>query len=223
MWRSAGQPLTKGYIMRKIQIICLATIATLAFSAVAASSAFALNIFLLNGEKITKSTNVKVTGELLFEDMKVGAAVECSLTWDGKVSENSKNGPIETLLTLAGESLENTVKCTNQKLCEGEATVKALSLPWLLVADFSDPESKPEKEPTLKISCTILGVKTEDTCSGGIGGKGFNEAGGLLVEMSESEPLTTLNCSVGGAKEGLVVGNVLIAAETGTLSGSAET
>jgi hypothetical protein len=207
--------------MRKIQIICLAVIAAFAFSAVATSSAFALNIFLLNGEEIKKDTEVEVTGELLLEDMKVGAAMECSLTWDGEISENSKNGPIETLLTLAGESLEDSVKCTDQKDCE-EALVKALELPWLLVADFSDPENKPTKTPTLRLFCKILGIKTEDTCSGSIGGKGFNEPGGLLVEMSETEPLTTLNCTVGGEKEGLVVGDVVISATAGgTLSGSA--
>ncbi len=207
--------------MRKHYILCLASVAALVLSAVATSSASALNIFLLNGLEITKETPVKVEGELLFEDTKIGAAMVCSMNWDGAVSANSKNGPISELLTLAGEGLENSVKCTDQHLCEGEALVKALELPWLLVADFSDPENNPTKNPTLKLSCTVLGVKAEDTCAGSIGGKGFNEPGGLLVEMSESEPLTTLNCSIGGTGAGLVVGNVLISANSGeVLSGS---
>ena len=210
--------------MRKIQIIILALLAAFTFSAVATSSASALNIFLLNGAEIKKETPVKVSGELLVEDTKAGIAVKCSLVWDGAISENSKNGPINELLNLAGEGKENTVSCAGENDCEAshEASIKALELPWLLVADFSDPESKATKEPTLKILCSVLGIKIEDTCAGGIGGKGFNEAAGLLIEMTEAEPLTLLTCTVGGEKVGLVVGNVLITPNAGgTLSGSA--
>jgi hypothetical protein len=210
--------------MRKIQITIAAFVVALTVSAIASGSALALNKFLLNGNAITEEIDVTLTGEFLLEDMGAFGTpdVLCSLFWDGTIKPPGKTGFVSEVLMLNGENLENMVDCEGQKLCMGaENLLSVLELPWLLVADFSDPEAgEATKEPTLKLTCKTSLGNMSDTCSGAIGGPATNEEdGNILFELSENELVSpTLNCTIGGAKSGLMVGTVVLSSPAGMMA-----
>lgn len=210
--------------MKKIRIFNLALIAVVLVGAFTATSAFALNKFLLNNAEIVREIPVTLTAEFLLEDMgAVGTPdVLCSLIWVGSIKAGGKTGLVTEVLMLNGENLENMVDCEGQKTCMGaENLLSVLELPWLLVADFSDPEAgEATKEPTLKITCKTLFGNITDTCAGGIGGPAENLANGtVLFELSENELVSpTLNCTTGGAKSGLLAGNVILETPEGDLT-----
>jgi len=210
--------------MKKIRVfsVVLATVAIV--SAIAATSALALNKFLLDGAEITREIPVTLTGEFLLEDMGAFGTPDilCSLIWVGTIKVGGKTGSVTEALMLNNENLENMVDCEGQKTCQGaENLLTVLELPWLLVADFSDPEAgEATKEPTLKILCKTAIGNISDTCAGGIGGPAENLANGtVLFELSENELVSpTLNCTTGGLKSGLIVGNVILASIEGQMS-----
>src|ERR1700722_1432914 len=55
--------------MKRLYLPAIVASAAALLLVVSASSAYAVQVFLLNGGKIEKSINVTVTGELLLEDM----------------------------------------------------------------------------------------------------------------------------------------------------------
>jgi hypothetical protein len=213
--------------MKKIQVLTLSLIVVSAFSAVTTSAASAVNRFLLNGGEITATTPVSVTGELLMEDMNATGKPDilCSLTFDGTISAGGKTGSITSMLTLAGELLEATggsdlIECEAHSTCTNPVDIVANDLPWVLVADFSDPEKREGNEPSLTVDCnTIIGL-LEDTCTGPMGAILTNQTGGILAEFLETNETITppLSCTVGGAKQDLIVGDMEITSSSGTLS-----
>lgn len=211
--------------MRKTQIIILALVAAFAFSAVATSSASAVNIFLLNGAEITETIKVSITGEFLLEDMEATGTPDilCSVIWVGTISPKGKTGSVTEMLTLSGSNIENMVSCEDMKgTCEGGAEgvlVTSRELPWLLVADFSDPEAgEATKNPTLEVECKVLGIKIKDSCAGAIGGPPVNEVTGVLFELLENGAVPPLTCTLSGKASGLIVGNLFLTSPSGTVS-----
>ena len=210
--------------MKRLYLPAIVASAAALLLVVSASSAYAVQVFLLNGGKIEKSINVTVTGELLLEDMNAPGTPDilCSTILDGTL-ESGKKGIVSEMLTLGGVG-GNLVECTDDKsTCSTPVDVTASNLPWILVSDFSDPEKKEGNEPRLTVDCnSILGL-VEDTCTGPIGGKAENVEGGVLVVISEAFLVPAMTCTVGGAAEGLVEGSLLTSAGSGgTLTVSTE-
>lgn len=214
--------------MRKIQIVGLALVAMFAFSAASATSASAVSKLLWNNGEITALLLVLVepTAELLLlEDMNaIGKPdILCSGDLDGMIESGGVLGFIEELLTLAGVNEANTVSCVSDNgTCEGAVLVTAINLPWhlevVLIAGryllhFLNGVEEPGKEPGYITDCLTLGglLLVEDKCEGLTYALLANEAGGLLAEFSENEEITTAaNCTVGGAKQGLLFGDGFI-------------
>jgi hypothetical protein len=208
--------------MRKIYLLGTALVAVFAFSAVAASGAFALeSVFLVNGVKVAKETSVDselVAGtELLLEDMKVPilGAVDISCTSvDNEGAVGDENNAKFDLIT-------NVEFLTCASLTSGATLVSvvAANLPWLtelllVEGKFLDDILPISGVPGYRIVVkTILGNETDEcgssTSSVDLDNTAENDIVALFLETE------TANCTVGGEKAGLITGEVLIL----TLSG----
>ena len=91
--------------MRKFNVIGLALFAAFAFSAFAASSAFAeVHLWLISGADVLTLTLVQIEGELLLSDTKTAFGevdVLCSGILDGTVGPEGED-EITEVLTLGG-------------------------------------------------------------------------------------------------------------------------
>jgi len=228
-------------VMRKIQILGLALFAVFALAAVSASSAFAEAELLLNGAKMTAAQEIPTedTGELLLEDMGATGKpdVLCSGTFDGH-TEGPLLGLVTAVLNLAKEGSGTLVECVDDNnVCSSPVDVTALNLPWhfeillmvggtfwyyLFMLLFETG-----KVPAYEVDCNSLLGLVADTCEtpnqeDGSSGPMENATGGLLTEFSESENANegTVpgNCSVGGAKMGLLAGDGFLTSTSGTLT-----
>src|ERR1700722_21030827 len=227
--------------MRNIKIVGLALVAVFVFSAFAATSSFAAGKILLNGEAVLAMTAFTITEELELEDMKaVGPpTILCSGTFVGTIEDMGATGSITEVLTLAGEALEDgtgkkeyLVECEDMKgICSNPVDLIAINMPWstevekmtagaeeylLVILDVTG------KEPGYTVDCNnILGL-VSDTCTAEAAGQQAvmkNETGGLLAEFSGNETTTPPGtCSVGGAKQGLVIGHGFMVSTSGTLT-----
>ena len=233
-------------IMKKIQIVWLALFAVFAFSAVAASSAFAEDTqWLWEGAKIAAELAVDTEGELLLEDS--GASVKIDILCNGLFG-----GVVGGLLGVADPLLDevNDIEDLHMNLdsqldCEAEtscaeklANVTAVNLPWkteLLLEthngvsefmdDFTSDNGVAGVKPGYTVDCIVLGVLVEDTCTGEPKALLENVTGGVLGTFDENAEINPPGeCTLSsGLKEGLVIGTGLtVHTGGGTLAVSEE-
>jgi hypothetical protein len=219
-----------------------------AAAAVFTAPAFAADEWLWNGAAIAAPLAVETTFELLLIDDNalVKADLLCGGLFVGTVGPggadavstllNSKS-EAESALDLASKSFLS-LKCElmEKGACEeangtaitvfplgltpGWASEILLPIATLFVDDIK--EGTGGMLPGFEVTCktALLGVET-DTCRGLIGEVLTNEGVGVKGVFEENEPETNPagNCSIGGEKEGLVVGETLtVVKEVGTLS-----
>lgn len=201
--------------MRKIPIVGLALAAVLAFSAFSAAAAFAESEWLVDGLPVAagEKVHVEMTGTLVLEDMGKGSptTVECTGSGLGVVEAGG--------LDVQEEAVASSCK-TLAGTCGGPLA-KALNLPWtteivLVGGEFRDlVTGGTGGEPGYEVTCFSI---FHDACLG-------KTSTGLENMPSEVPPdvlsifSATLseagNCTLGGAGEGLVVGEILIQALEG--------
>jgi len=225
--------------MRKMQIFGLVLFAVFASSAVAATSAFAVHEWLLEGVAIPigqKDLVDSETGELLLEDTKGGITggkvdILCSGLNEGWVFNMEPPGPngpgldeVTEVLNLAMTS-SNITDCVNDEGCVGAILVEAVNLPWetelLLNAagQFRDLVGPGAGGTQPGWTATCSGVP--DTCTGHTNVLIENNVAEKDVEAlfeSAGENTEFATCTRGGANTGLVEGTVLILTEVGTLA-----
>jgi hypothetical protein len=230
--------------MKKIHVLGLMLVAVFAFSAFAASSAFAVSKILFNGAEITANLGAEILGSLLLQDLNAPGTPDilCTGIFDGTIEAGGELGLVEALLMEGGELLNENgelngagndmIDCVSDNgTCSGEVLVTVLNLPWHIevvldatkeafLADFLEEVGK---IPTYDINCnTILGL-IEDSCSGLSSARLQNTAGGLLGHFN-ALPLSSADewaaesegtaCSVGGAGQGDVQSVTLSAEPT---------
>jgi len=200
--------------MKRIKMLGLMVVAVFALSAVAASTASALQ-WLDNGLPITVPILVLSTGTLLLADLaSLGGGT--SLTCEG--DNHGTVGPGALDLTISITPLN----CSFEKAggCKAGTipTVRAVNLPWhtllLTVAGVTRDMILPDGNghPGWLVLCeNILGGESHDVCTSLTGDpKITNNATDVTETFEASE---TASCTQGNATSGMVIGNVLIFAE----------
>lgn len=214
--------------MKKIHLIGLALAAVLAFGAIVANAASALE-WLVDGEPIPAGGSVESTTEglLFLTDLNaLGAVVtiHCEGKFDGLLLPEGLD-TVEQVLNAAGELISSTplaglaLSCTVTKehggCVEGSlAEVWPENLTWSSQLEF---EALPEmswdhlgeagKEPAYESVCTnILGGTTTDLCEGLVRALLVNMGtpdNDVLGSYSWADSGTT-NCTVGGTGAGMI-------------------
>jgi hypothetical protein len=193
--------------MRKLQLFGLTLAAVFASSAFFALPVFAAEEmeYLVSGEAVVTTTNVTMSGTLVLEDMGAGAVtLECEVTGKGTVSSGGKGSLIELLA--------NTCK-TTRGTCGGPK-LKVVGVPWATTIDLSQGEPRDLVTMSFVISC--FGI-AKDECAGetsaGLENMPLETPPDLLFAFDTKS--AGLSCSVGGAFQGLMAGELLISAEGG--------
>jgi hypothetical protein len=168
--------------MRKIHVLSVALVATLAFGAMNAAFASAATLqWLAGGVKITEPLASETVGELEFVDTSTIIGTEvgllCSGIFDGTVGPGTEDMLAE-LLNLSKEKIELGVRlitCTVTKGTCGTATVAFENLPWLTELELMGTEAEPlfldkiltggKGEPGFLLHCTSP-LSFEEACLG---------------------------------------------------------
>jgi hypothetical protein len=201
--------------MRKLHILTVTLFAVLAFSAVSAASALALeSIWLVNGARLAASVGItsRSVGMMKFEDMNLKISVEC------KTKDKETIGPGPAGKTV--EFLFSECKLAEAGACTSlDSNAKSVNIPWktviVLIGEkyFQRFENGGNGSPGMAFECsTILGLIT-DTCTRStfqlkLTNEGMDDDGAFTAEEG-------FNCSVGGAEEGLFSGTEILETESG--------
>jgi len=234
--------------MRKLYVIGLALVAMFAFTAVAASSASAVEyLWLVAGLSIegTEEKASETSGELELADLGSsagGAVVLCSGILDGFLLPKGRD-LITAVLMLGGELLavsatdtRDDLECafTKAGLCEGTtALVVAVDLPWFTELMLVNGRlvdliftGKATEEPGWEVTCKTFIGEVKDTCtalSEETEPTVTNVTGGVEATFAEENKA---DCSVGGEKEGDVLAaggkGGLVTSPSGTVTISEE-
>ncbi len=201
--------------MKRIRILGLMVFAVFALSAVAASTASAVQ-WLDNGNPISSPIEVLSKGTLLLEDLASpggGTAVLCEGKNRGTVGAGSRD------LTL---SITNIV-CSFERVGACKAgttpTAEAVHLPWvtrlLTVAGVTRDmiENSGAGAPGWAVECESILGKQRDECTSETEGDPSitNNSSGDVTETFD--PSERASCTKGNSTSGMVIGNVLIFAE----------
>jgi hypothetical protein len=212
--------------MLRIQMIGLAIMAALAMSAVAAGSASAEHIWLLNGKLIANPVKIHSLGLLLLTDHTAPGGevvVHCKGFDTGTVGPNGLDLIESITLELLGT--KDLILCLFDKvgLCkEGTMPVAlALNLPWHTALYLEGTEVRDmivgdgNGNPGWAVTCeNVLGGKTVDDCTAPLGSVGHltNLAGGAGVLGLFDEKSENANCKIGSETirngAGLVRGDI---------------
>jgi hypothetical protein len=204
--------------MKKIHVVGLAMFAVFAFGAIAASSAFAEDRWLIDEVGVATLTSVQTSGVLLLVDLNtpIGVSqIECSSILDGTVGPAGED-EITEVLTLAGvaygkDNANNELEgeglpCTGIQNC-GEPLVWVYGLPWLsqlelvgttFVDDFTSDNAT--KMLGYELECMTTIFKPVDLCEQTLFASTLEN-----MLAPESDVLGTVseeqkgNCSLGGA------------------------
>lgn len=204
--------------MKKIQILGFALFAVLAFSAVAAASAFAESEWLVGGAVVAAELASETTGELELTDLNTAAgaaSVLCSGILLGTIGPG-KVDLVTAVDNLAGVNEGNLVNCTPDKICTNNPVdVIAEKLPWdteivLVSGTFRDLVLG----ATWRVDCVVplLGL-IEDVCEGTSSALLKNGGGGVEGTFEALSEKAT--CSLGGAGAGDIVGSGVTTAAGG--------
>lgn len=193
-----------------------ALLAVFAFSAVLAATASAeatlLAEWLVEGRQVFNGTFTEsTTGTIKLGDSVFKAVVECTVEFVGTVGENGVDSTIAVQnasgvdRSLAAPLIVASGECKNVSGCETSRPTEVApeGLPWttLLVLDgttgkFLDIVTG----ASYAVTCTILGVKTTDTCTIEDGHFEVLAATEGAEAKGIVEPLG--NCSIGGRERG---------------------
>lgn len=213
--------------MKKLHILGVMLFAVIAFGAISASSAFALESGIL-------ASGAVPTAEFLFlaetgtktetlYDLKLDAGVTCKVDAVFHVLTTTAFSLLEILEVTFSECAPsakalNTKKEEVANACETVDAAGALNLPWtgnvekMTNGEFLGLISKAAtKEPGYLVECkTALGL-VDDTCETNKGTNILtNVAGGLEAAFAATPETSELaKCSLGGAEAGQVNGAVL--------------
>jgi hypothetical protein len=184
--------------MRKVQVLGIALVAMLAFSAVLATAAFA-GEWLVEGKAITSAEgalNSETEGELkLISYAEKGSAsvlaeITCSGIFDGTVGPGSTD-TVTTLLNLSKEEINKTALTELALLCNvtldagaltdckvgtENALLWAINLPWSTEIELMSNGEELDvfldnagKMPGYYVECeSLLGISGTNTCEGGV-------------------------------------------------------
>jgi hypothetical protein len=201
--------------MKKIHVLGIALIATVAFGVVGAVSASAATVeWLAAGKTITAGEGPlasETTGSLTLGSTNglgigIKAAVLCVGVFIGTVGPGAEDLTTEVLNAALTSSL---LSCVSVETCEGNSEVKAVDLPWLTIikedssTEFLDVlESGGKGNPGWEIGCkTALGTVTE-TCTAASEGAVINNASPVVEGKFIKKVVAT--CTHGGANSGFV-------------------
>jgi hypothetical protein len=218
--------------MKKFRLLGVALCALLALGALTAAPAsaatFLLAEWLVNGTAVGIELSVEASGELTLKDSGLsGGSVLCSMIFYGWVAPNSL-GYVSEVLTLDGGLTSNPLGsvpllCTGQERCEAILTpeVWAVNIPWEMESELMEDSgtffailtTSPSSAKTVgwAVECTILGVRSEDTCTAAETVSEVNLEGANLI-VSFSPAFTVLagaklaNCTMGGMERGEITG-----------------
>jgi hypothetical protein len=211
--------------MRKFKIVGLALFAVFAFSAVAASTAFAEETaqWLINGLPI-------LLGESYNVDGLPEASPENTILLEDMGAPGTPDILCEVAKTLGwifanGEGLGTTGECINAvedgagNTCRAPITVAPVNLPWLgqLVEVGTVFEGNVTSgtggAPGWTLKCLdVLGIEHTDTCTSTEGKAELeNLADGLVLGFAKLVPAVKeqANCTTGGNEQGLGEGHGL--------------
>lgn len=191
--------------MRNFAMAALAV--CLSFMALASTALAEQPVWTIGGETVKENIAVNSKYESFkIEDMKTptGAVqVECKANDEGTVGVEGKDEV--TKVTVEG-CKPVTGGCT-----EGTIVVKPVHLPWKTQLQEPAEGSNRDKvsssgagTPGWKVECTIIGVKVTDECTGEVTHDVLAVSGGVDMLFETEAESESLNCSLGGAHEGLV-------------------
>jgi hypothetical protein len=208
--------------MKRLHVVTLAFTAVIVLGVIAAATASAettlLAEWLIKGLAVATLTSVSSTGKILYEDIKLGAAVECEGTGTGFVGANGEGEEAEFLnpkgeaVTLAKpETL--TTGCKIDKGCEtaGGLEVAPENLPGPPAPVFlaGPPESVKflgvgfgPPGVDISVTCRIAMIKMTDECEAVEG-----VTGEVVASLEGAEWVGPLSpnstCSIGGKGSGV--------------------
>jgi hypothetical protein len=216
--------------MRNIKVLVMALAAVFAFSAVAASSSFAVvPKWFVSGVEATGNP-VDSEGLLELSDTKapiVGlSTIHCEGVLIGTVSTEGADLVTEVLTgtVKVGTELSGTaLKCTAVAGCEPGTDIEVWvdNMPWHTQLELVNGVvydtlfgSGAEKEPGYEVLCLVFGVNVVDLCEGKLSGVVENMVGESDVLTTFTEAVETAlgqlaQCTLGGAESGVIVGEGL--------------
>jgi hypothetical protein len=194
--------------MRKIYLIGLLALLVGAFSALSASSAFALTFtlaeWLNNGNAITANESVDTEGELLFENVLNGGAILCEGLFEGTVGANGADS-ITAVVNLAGATIASLdaagstggIVCSGVKICETGSEIWPVGLPFKTELNLDTEDGKFYDlilNAEYAILCLFLGGSIEELCVAAANTFGEVINGTTDVEaLKSAEPNGTCN------------------------------
>jgi hypothetical protein len=195
--------------MKKIHVLGIALIATVAFGVVGAVSASAATVeWLAGGAPISAALAVETTGSLTLGStnglgLGIKAAILCVGVSIGTVGPGAEDLTTEVLNTALTSS---TLSCVSVETCEGNSELRAVDLPWLTIikedssTEFLDVvESGGKGNPGWEIKCkTALGTVTE-TCTAASEGVEIKNSSPVKVVEGKSIKKVVGTCTDGGA------------------------
>lgn len=156
---------------------------------------------------------VSATIEFLLEDLLAGLAVHCSAISDGMVGPGAADLH-EKILNLGGEEISSTPLAGLALTCLGESPCEAIEdgrawpvgLPWTSLLEMMTGGVILDAIPSnWEFECLRLGIPNVDTCEGETSELMENKTEGLVEEIYNSES-ETVNCTLGGEKQGVIEG-----------------
>jgi hypothetical protein len=204
---------------RKLKTVVTLIFASAVFGSMAQS---ALADWLVEGAAIKETLATTSEQEVKFEDSKtpVGkVAVLCKLIFDGTVSPEEKDEITEILNTAKekiGELGGLGLLCTSVSTCEPASEASPIEvwpdhLPWLSKIETVGTEEYildritggGTGEPGWELLCLVLGITSEDTCTGAVGAKmdGTAETGLLSILSAEAGKETCTQSSEASGSE----------------------
>jgi hypothetical protein len=196
---------------------------TLGLGAFASSSAFAFVVtqWLVNGEavKVGSPVNADILPEstMLFEDMNAAGKPDLLCEISKTTGKLEADGELEIKATECIKPEIDSGTC-------GSPVISPVHLPWIAVVEEPSEGifelrvvSGSGGDPGWLVECTVLGIKTTDTCTTNKSMMLLQnlESGVVQAEyMEEVAKEQEGNCSLGGAEQGLQVGLSIIQALT---------
>jgi hypothetical protein len=228
--------------MKKIYITGLALFAVVAFSAVAAASAFAeAPEWLVKGVAIPAGVKdaTETSGALTLSDLEVPiigtGAVKCEGFFDGTASSEGKDETTEVLNTAKekiGEKLTGlALLCSKVTNCEGTSSAWPVGLPFktqleLVGTKVIDDTTSLATEKLLgyEIECKAFGITVTDTCTQELASPELVNMleGGVNDLLAITNEENTANCTASGKKSGDIKGEGLVTSSAGEISVSGD-
>jgi hypothetical protein len=212
--------------MKLIMTLTLAVAAAGSVSGIAAASAFAETEWLVNGVTVTSALAADTAGTLSLDDTAAGIGkITCSELFEGTIGPK-ESGTITKIVGLEGKT--PPLNCS-AKACASElAEVTPVNLSWagsmldILISGELFWEwmiRGVTGSPGFEVTCTVLGIKVTDTCTGETGGDLTNVSSGVELIFSENAERTPrLTCTLSKEKTGILTGSALVTTTEGTLT-----